>query len=154
MIMKKIMFVCHGNICRSPMAEFVFKDMVDKAGLSSQILTRSSATSREEIGSDIHYGTREKLLSENIPFEKRQAIQFTKKDYTDFDYILVMDSQNIRNIMKIIGSDEKNKVFRLLDFSLKRDIADPWYSGDFNQTFYDIKTGCRAFLEFLITDKI
>lgn len=149
--MIKVMFVCLGNICRSPMAEFVFKDMVKKAGLEKEFFIKSSATSYEEVGNDIHYGTRDKLIQKNIPFEKRKARRITPEDYKKFDYIIAMEESNIRNIKRIVGEDSENKIYRLLDFSENpRDIADPWYTGNFEITYNDIVEGCEAFLKQLL----
>ena len=151
--MIKVMFVCHGNICRSPMAEFVFKDIVAKQNLSDKFIIDSSATSREEIGNGIHYGTRAKLIEENIPFDNHRAVQFTQKDYADYDYILLMDRNNLRNINRIIGEDTENKIHLLLDFAHGGDIADPWYTGNFDDTYRDITVGANAFLEYLRNNK-
>ncbi len=149
--MIKILFICHGNICRSPMAEFVFKDMVAKRGMSDLFYIASAATSREEIGNDIHYGTKQKLDEVGIPYTKRGAIQITKKDYDAYDYILLMDSNNIRNIKRIISADPECKIHRLLDFSDKpRDIADPWYTGNFDITYDDIVEGCESLLQHIL----
>ena len=146
-----IMFVCHGNICRSPMAEFVFKDMVAKRGLDHHFHIASSATSREEIGNDIHVGTRNKLKELGIPVTPRAAIQITKENYEQYDYILCMDSHNTRNLHRIISNDSYNKVKCLLDFSNNpRDIADPWYTDNFDTTYEDIKEGCEALLNFIL----
>ena len=148
--MVKIMFVCLGNICRSPMAEFVFKDMVKKAGLENDFYIKSSATSYEEIGNDIHYGTRDKLIQKGINFEKRKAIRLKSEDYDKYNYIIGMEESNIRNIKSIIGEDKDNKIYRLLDFSNNpRDIADPWYTGNFEITYNDIVEGCTSFLLYL-----
>ena len=148
--MIKVMFVCLGNICRSPMAEFVFKDMINKKGLSNQFMIKSSATSYEEIGNDIHYGTREKLIKENIPFTRRQARRITPDDYKEFDYIIGMEESNIRNIKRIVGEDTDNKISKLLDYSDNpRDIADPWYTGNFEVTYNDIIEGCKGFIKYL-----
>ncbi len=148
--MVKVMFVCLGNICRSPMAEFVFKDIVKKQGLEKEFYIKSSATSSEEIGNDIHYGTRNKLIQEGIPFEKREATKLKSEDYEKYDYIIGMEKSNIINIQRIVGRDVDNKVYRLLDFSNNpRDIADPWYTGNFKITFNDIVDGCNGFLEYL-----
>ena len=146
--MLKLLFVCHGNICRSPMAEFVMKDIVRKNGLSDEIYVESCATSTEEIGNDIHYGTKRKLTEMGVPFEKRGARQITKKDYENFDYIILMDSYNMRNLKRIIPDDTKNKVFKLLDFSERKgeDIADPWYTGNFDETYNDVLEGCNGLL--------
>ena len=143
--MIKIMFVCHGNICRSPMAEFVMKDLVKESSLDFYIA--SSATSREEIGNDVHYGTKRKLREVGIPFGPREAIQLTAKDYKNYDYIIGMDTMNIRNILRIIGSDPQEKVYKLLDFCGGGDVADPWYTGDFDVTYRDVVRGCKALLE-------
>ena len=147
--MIKLLFVCHGNICRSPMAEFVMKDIVRKNGLSDEIYVESAATSTEEIGNDIHYGTKRKLTEKGIPFERRGARQITKKDYDNFDYIILMDSYNTRNLKRIIPDDTKNKVFKLLDFSERKgeDIADPWYTGNFDETYNDVLEGCQGLFE-------
>lgn len=152
--MIKVMFVCLGNICRSPMAEFVLKDMVKKRGLENNFFIRSSATSSEEVGNDIHYGTRNKLTQEKIPFEKRRAAKLRKEDYDEYDYIIGMEKSNIINIKRIVGEDIDNKIYRLLDFSDKpRDIADPWYTGNFDITFNDIVEGCNGFLDYLKNKK-
>lgn len=143
----KILFICHGNICRSPMAEFVMKELVKKSG-RTDIYIESAATSTEEIGNDIHPGTKRKLREEGIPFERRAARRMTAADYSRFDLIVGMDTENIRNILRITGGDPENKVHRLLEFTDRvRDIADPWYTGDFNETFRDIDRGCRSILE-------
>ena len=145
------MFVCHGNICRSPMAEFVFKDIVEKNGVSDRFIIKSSATSTEEIGNPVHHGTKNKLREYNISCEGKYAVQLKKSDYAEYDYIIGMDSWNIKNIMRIIGSDADGKVFRLLDFTKRKgnDIADPWYTGNFDDTYNDILEGCTAFFSFL-----
>ena len=148
--MIKILFVCHGNICRSTMAEFVMKDMVRKAGLEDEYYIESAATSREEIGNDTHPGTKRKLTEVGIPYTKRRARQVTKNDYDEYDYLVIMDQNNFRNLNRIIGSDPENKVFKLLDFAGKnRDIADPWYTGNFDETYEDVVEGCQALLEYL-----
>lgn len=149
--MIKIMFVCLGNICRSPMAEFVLKELVRRKNLEEKFVIESSATSLEEIGSDVHYGTVRKLNSVGIPVEHRKARKLTKEDYDKFDYIIGMEESNIKNIMKIIGEDKKGKVFKLLDFSENpRDIADPWYTGNFDKTYNDILEGCQALLNKIL----
>ena len=148
--MIKILFVCLGNICRSPMAEFVFKDMVNKKGLSDKFYISSAATSNEALGSGIYYGTKNVLKEQAIPFTEHISRQMTKADYDKYDYILGMEEKNVRNILKIIEEDKEKKVFRLLDFSEKpRDIADPWYTGNFDSTYYVVKEGCTKFLEYL-----
>ena len=149
--MIKVLFICHGNICRSPMAEFVFKDMVQKNGLGDRFHIASAATSREEIGNPVHYGTTRKLKEFGISTAGKYAVQLTKKDYQKYDYIIGMEYRNIRNIDRIIGSDPEHKVYSLLDFSDRaRDIADPWYTGNFDRTYEDIKEGCECFLNYLI----
>ncbi len=148
--MIKIMFVCLGNICRSPMAEFVLKELVRKENLEENFYIKSSATSTEEIGNGVHYGTINKLNSVGIPVENRVAVQLKPSDYKEYDYIIGMEESNIKNIIKIVGQDIENKIYKLLDFSIKsRDIADPWYTGDFDKTYEDILEGCKAFLEKL-----
>ena len=148
--MIKVMFVCHGNICRSPMAEFVFRDMVKKAELGDKIYVASSATSTEEIGNGVHHGTRRKLAQYGISTDGKFAVQFTKSDYKNYDYIVAMDSMNIRNINRIIGNDTENKIYKLLDFTQRGgDIADPWYTGDFDRTYEDVYEGCIGLLEVI-----
>ena len=149
--MIKIMFVCLGNICRSPMAEFVLKELVRRKNLEEKFVIESSATSLEEIGNDVHYGTVRKLNSVGIPVEHRKARKLTKEDYDKFDYIIGMEESNIKNIIKIIGEDKKGKVFKLLDVSENpRDIADPWYTGNFDKTYNDILEGCQALLNKIL----
>lgn len=146
--MIKVMFVCHGNICRSPMAEYVLKSMVIKQGSADEFTIVSSATSTEEIGNPIHYGTKRKLAEVGIPTDNRCAVQLRKSDYNKYDYIIGMDSYNVANMMRILGSDPEHKVCRLLDFTdTPRDIADPWYTGNFDLTYHDIVEGCTALLK-------
>ena len=147
--MIKIMFVCHGNICRSPMAEFVMLDLIRKSNTTDSFFVSSSATSYEEIGSTIHKGTKNKLSEMGIPFSDRVAVRLKKSDYDNFDYIVGMDDSNIRNILRIFGSYYDNKVYKFLDFCDGGDISDPWYTGDFNRTFDDILKGCTALLHKL-----
>ena len=149
--MINILFICHGNICRSPMAEFVMKDLVKKRGLEGEIYIESAATSTEELGNDMHRGSKAKLREVGIPFSRRSARQLTRRDYERFDYLIVMDSHNLRNLMRIIGADESGKVHRLLDFTPRRgqDIADPWYTGNFDATYDDISLGCEGLLSYL-----
>lgn len=147
--MVKVMFVCHGNICRSTMAEFVFKDMVKKAGMEQEFYISSSATSREEIGNPIHYGTKEILHKYKIKFDDHRAVQLTKSDYDKYDYIIGMDSYNISNIFRIIGSDTDEKIYKLMDFCGGGDVKDPWYTGNFEETYSDIVRGLNAFLKSL-----
>ena len=148
--MIKILFICHGNICRSPMAEMVFKDLVRKQHLESHFYINSAATSREEIGNGVHPGTRRKLAQVGIPCENHISTQMTKKDYDVYDYLIVMDTNNIRNLMRIIGDDPDKKVSMLLDYANRRgqSIADPWYTGNFDVTYDDVVEGCEGLLEY------
>ena len=143
--MIRIMFVCHGNICRSPMAEFIMKDLVKDS--RSDFYIASSATSREEIGNGVHYGTKKKLAEFGISCEGKHAVQLTRADYDKYDYIVAMDTMNIRNIFRIIGNDPQKKVYKLLDFCGGGDVADPWYTGDFDATYRDVLRGCKALLK-------
>lgn len=149
--MPKVMFVCHGNICRSPMAEFVLKNLVLKEGLEDEFVISSSATSREEIGNPVHYGTRNLLKRYGIDTSGKYAVQLTKRDYDEYDYLIAMDQWNLSNMKRIIGEDSKKKVSLLLDYTdRKGDIADPWYTGDFETTYRDVLEGCKGFLAFCI----
>ena len=146
--MIKILFVCHGNICRSPMAEFVMKDLVKKAGLSDEFYIASAATSTEEIGNGVHYGTRKKLAEFGISVDGKYAVQLKKSDYAKYDYIIGMDSYNLRNMKRMLPNDTENKIHLLLDWSDNpRDIADPWYTGDFDVTYNDVLEGCTTLLK-------
>ena len=148
--MKNILFVCHGNICRSTMAEFVMKDLVRKAGREEEFHIQSAATHRDEIGSDTHYGTKEILKLKGVPFTPRHAVQMVKADYEKYDLIIGMDSENMTYIKRIIGEDTENKVHLLLSFAgEKRSVADPWYTGDFDKTYDDVVKGCPALLQGL-----
>lgn len=148
--MKNILFVCHGNICRSTMAEFVMKDLVRKAGCEEEFHIQSAATHRDEIGSDTHYGTKEILRLKGVPFTPRHAVQMVKADYEKYDLIIGMDSENMTYIKRIIGEDTENKVHLLLSFAgEKRSVADPWYTGDFDKTYDDVVKGCTALLQGL-----
>lgn len=150
--MIRVLFVCHGNICRSPMAEFVMKDLVNKAGLEQEFLIASAATSTEEIGNDIHYGTRRKLARVGVPVRPRRAVQLTRADYGKYDYLIGMDSANIRNMNRIMGGDPEGKIYKLLSFAGKTsDIADPWYTGNFDETYDDILLGCIALLKYVLS---
>lgn len=150
LIMIKVLFVCHGNICRSPMAEFVFKDMVKKEGLEKEFLIASAATSTEEIGNGVHYGTKQKLALYNISCAGKKAVHMKKVDYEKYDYLLGMDNANIRNMNRIANSDNEYKIKRLLDYSnAPRDIADPWYTGNFDKTYDDVVEGCTALLTYI-----
>lgn len=144
--MKKIMFVCHGNICRSPMAEFVTKKKLEERNIKA--LVESSATSREEIGSGVHYGTRAILDRLGIDYSHKRARQITKQDYDEFDYIVAMDRYNVTNLYRMLGGDPQGKITKFLDWAgIDRDVADPWYTGDFEKTYEDIEVGCTALLD-------
>lgn len=148
--MIKILFICHGNICRSTMAQFVFQHMVNTRGLSGLFHIDSAATSREEIGNGPHYGTVNKMREVGIPVLPHRAIQMTKKDYNEYDFLLGMDEANIRNMRRIAGGDPGQKIHMLLDYSKQpRAIADPWYTGNFDVTYSDVVEGCNAFLQYL-----
>lgn len=147
--MIKILFICHGNICRSTMAEFVMKHLVNQKNLNEDFYIESKATSTEEIGNPPHPGTLRKMKEENIPVCPHYASQMTYSDYKKFDLIIGMDRWNYTNIMRIIGSDDENKVHLLLDFTKNpKDIADPWYTGNFDETFFDVMNGCTALLSY------
>ena len=148
--MIKVLFICHGNICRSTLSESVFTHKVNTLGLENMFVIDSAATSREEIGNPPHYGTVNKLRQEGIPVLKHRAIQMTKQDYKEYDYIIGMDAWNLRNMNRITGGDPDGKIHLLLDYSKHpRDIADPWYTGDFDATFDDVISGCRGLLEYI-----
>ena len=148
--MTKILFVCHGNICRSPMAEFVMKDLVRRAGRENEIFVASAACRRDEIGSDTYLGTREKLDEMGIPYQRRRAVQITKADYENYDFIVAMDMENMRDLDRLSGGDPQKKLHRLMEFAGEnRDVADPWYTGDFDTTYMDVLKGCKALLKSL-----
>ena len=152
--MVKILFVCHGNICRSPMAEFIMKDLVEKAGLSAQFHIASAATSTEEIwngiGNPVYPPAKAKLAEHGIGCGGKRAVQLTPSDYGKYDYLIGMDSANIRNMRRMLGSDPEGKIHKLLAFAgSDRDISDPWYTGDFDATYRDVTEGCEALLRDL-----
>lgn len=153
--MIKVLFVCHGNICRSPMAEFVLKDMARRRGVADKLYIASAATSTEEIGNDIHYGTKNKLRQEGVIVEKRAARQITASDYAEYDFLIGMDRYNIHNMNKMLGGDADSKIRLLLEFTDRGgDIADPWYTGDFDAAYKDVVDGCEGLLEFLERKKL
>ena len=146
-----VLFICHGNICRSTMAHFVFQDLVNKAGLTDSFFIDSKATSTEALGESTHYGTVKKLREVGVPVLPHTSTQITKADYGKFDYIIAMDTNNIRNLDRILKGDPKNKISKLLSFAGKSgDIADPWYTGDFDATYRDVLEGCTGLLNELI----
>lgn len=152
--MVKILFVCLGNICRSPMAEFVFRDMVEKRGLADRFSIASAGTSDEEHGNPVHRGTREKLRQEGIPLGDHRAVQMRRGDYQEYDYLIGMEERNLYGMRRIAGGDPDGKMFRLLDFSDRPgNIADPWYTGNFDLTYEDIREGCQGLLEHVIKDR-
>ena len=153
--MTRIMFVCHGNICRSPSAEFIMKKLIAEKGLSSQFEICSSATSTEEIwggiGNPVYPPMKRELESHGIDWSGKRAVQLQKSDYDKYDYFIGMDSANIRNMHKILGGDPDSKISKLMDFTKKGgDVADPWYSERFDIAYRDILEGCTALLEKLI----
>ena len=148
--MIKILFVCHGNICRSPMAEFIMKYLVEERGLTDQFYIASAATSTEEIGSRVHHGTAAILDRLGIDYSEKRARQMTKKDYQDYDMLIGMDEWNMRNMNRIAGGDPEGKLHLLLDFTDRPgDVADPWYTRNFEVTYRDVMDGCEGFLAYL-----
>ena len=148
--MIKVLFVCHGNICRSTMSQFILQHMVNKSGLSNQFLIDSRATSTEEIGNPPHRGTVRKMQEVGIPVIPHRATQITWNDYNNFDYIIGMDTWNMRNLNRMLKGDPEGKIYKFLTFAgSDRDIADPWYTGNFDVTYDDVVEGCKGFLEYL-----
>lgn len=148
--MTKIIFLCHGNICRSPMAEFVMKYLVGKAGADERFFIASAATSTEEIGNPVYPPARRKLAEHGIGCAGKTARQMTAADYREYDLLIGMDSANLRNMRRICGGDPEGKIRLLMDFTDRPgDVADPWYTGDFETTWRDISAGCRGLLEWL-----
>ena len=148
--MTNILFVCLGNICRSPMAEFVFRDLVQKRGLGDRFHVASAATSTEELGNPVHPGTRRRLAREGISVEGKHAVQLTRRDYGRYDLLIGMEQRNLSAMLRILGGDPQGKVRRLLDFTdSPRDISDPWYTGDFDRTYDDVLEGCLGLLAYL-----
>lgn len=148
--MVSILFVCHGNICRSPMAEFVLKRKVEERGLSAQFEIASAATSREEIGNPVYPPARRMLQAHGISCAGKTARQMIRADYEHYDYIIAMDRNNLRNMQRIIGQDVVGKISLLMDYTdTPRDVADPWYTGDFQATWDDVQEGCDRLLDFI-----
>lgn len=156
--MIKVLFVCHGNICRSPMAEFLLKDIVQKKGIADQFYIASAATSTEEIGNGVHYGTRNKLARYNIRCDGHHARQMTRDDYAKFDLLIGMDSANVRNMTRIAGGDPEHKIHKMLEYvydgpgfppQYVPDVADPWYTDNFDETYDDISRGLAGMLKKL-----
>lgn len=148
--MVNVLFVCHGNICRSPMAEFLFKDMVERRGLAEGFHIESAATTTDEIGNAPHEGTRRILAREGISCGGKRARQITRDDYDRFDVIVGMDDANMRSMQRAFGGDPAGKLHKMMEFAgSERDVADPWYTGDFEVTFRDISDGCTGLLGWL-----
>ena len=146
--MKKILFICHGNICRSPMAEFVMKDMAAKAGAGERFVIDSAATSTEELGNPVYPPAQRELAAHGVVCEPHTARQMTRADYDKYDLLIGMDSANIRNMTRICGGDPAGKIHRLLDYTARPgDVVDPWYTGDFSTTWWDVAEGCRGLLK-------
>ena len=146
----RVLAVCHGNICRSTMCESVLTHIVNQLHIAHLFEINSAATSREEIGNPPHYGTVNKLRQVGIPVIPHRAVQMTKADYDYYDYLIGMDTANIRNMTRIAGGDPDGKIYKLLSFAGSgRDVADPWYTGDFDATYEDVVNGCEGFLKFL-----
>ena len=148
--MKKIMFVCHGNICRSPMAEFVMKRLVEEAGRVGEYEIASAATSTEEIGNGVYPPARRKLAEHGISCDGKRARQLTQRDYDHYDLLICMDEYNLRNMHCMLGGDPADKMHLLLDYTDRPgEVADPWYTGNFDRTYEDILEGCTCLLEQL-----
>ena len=150
-IMIKVLFICHGNICRSTMAESIMTYLVKQAGVEDQFYINSAATSCEEIGNPPHSGTVAKLKAEGIPVIPHRAVQMTLNDYEEYDYLIGMDTENIRNMQRLSGGDPDEKVYKLMTFAGSgSDVADPWYTGDFEATYKDVRKGCEGLLKVLM----
>lgn len=152
--MIKILFICHGNICRSPMAEFVMKNLVESRNISDQFYIASAATSTEEIwngvGNPVYPPARRKLAEHGIDCRGKRAVQLRRQDYEKYDFLIGMDSANIRNMHRMLGGDPEGKIYKLLSFAgSERDISDPWYTGDFDAAYRDVAEGCEALLAYL-----
>ena len=148
--MTGVLFVCHGNICRSPMAEFLFKDLVARRGLAERFHNESAATTTDEIGNAPHAGTCAILAREGVSCEGKRARQITRDDYERFDVIIGMDDANMRSMQRAFGGDPAGKLHKMMEFAgSERDVADPWYTGDFEATFRDVSDGCEGLLSWL-----
>lgn len=149
--MIKILFICHGNICRSPMAEFIFRNMAEKAGIGDNLYVASAATSYEELGNPVHYKAAKILDRLGISYAGKRAVRLEKSDYAKYDYLVCMDSANVRNTLRIVGDDTEKKVHKLLEFSGSyEDVSDPWYTGEFEKTYEDILFGCKGLLSHIM----
>ncbi len=145
-----VLFICHGNICRSTMAEFVFKDMIEKLCRTDEFYVASAGTSYEEIGNPVHRGTARILDSLGISYSHKRAVHLEKSDYEKYDYLVCMDSMNVRNTLRIVGDDKEKKIYKLLEFAdSDRDVADPWYTGNFDITYKDVLKGCKGLLKHI-----
>ena len=143
--------VWHGNICRSTMAQSIFTYLINKQGLADLFYVDSAGTSREEIGNPVHYGTVARLKQAGIPVIPHRAVQMTKRDYAEYDFLIGMDTQNIRNMHRIVGGDPDGKIYKMMTFAGSgRDVADPWWTGDFEATYEDILEGCQGLLRFIL----
>ena len=152
--MVRILFVCHGNICRSPMAEFIMKDLVEQAGRSAEFSIASAATSREELGNEVYFPAKKKLREHGISCEGKTARQMTRQDYRDYDLLIGMDRRNLENMRRISGGDPGQKLHLLMKFAGKHsEVADPWYTGDFEATWQDVLEGCQGLLRFCMNQK-
>lgn len=151
--MERILFVCHGNICRSPMAEFVMKDLVDKEGLTDKFYIESAATSTEEIGNEVYPPAKRKLAEHGISCKGKTARQMTRGDYDRFDLLIGMDEWNIRNMKRICGGDSEGKIRMLMDFTDRHgNVDDPWYTGNFEATWQDVLLGCKGVLKWVVNN--
>ena len=152
--MIRILFICHGNICRSPMAEFVMKDLVAKAGYADQFEIASAATSTEELGNPVYPPARRKLMEHGLNCEGKTARQMTRQDYRYYDYLIAMDQSNLRNMNRFVQGDPAGKAALLLSFTDRPgDVADPWYTGDFDATWRDVSEGCRGLLDHILKNQ-
>ncbi|MBQ7278418.1 MAG: low molecular weight phosphotyrosine protein phosphatase [Clostridia bacterium] len=150
--MIKILFVCHGNICRSPMAEYVMKDLISRKGVEDRFEVASAATSREELGNPVYPPARRKLMQHGITCDGHHARQITRADYDHYDHIIAMDQNNLWNLQRLLGPDTQHKIHLLLDYAKRpgQEVADPWYTGDFEATWQDVTAGCEGLLQSLV----